>query len=70
MFFRKRITLLNGDWDEIKIKTNLTIKPNAGEIIYVKELDKYFRVVNILHSLYKKHGLFVIVEPMQLEKKC
>lgn len=69
MFFRKKITLLDGNWKEIKTKSNLTVKPNMGEMIYIDELDKYFRVVNVLHSLYRKHGLFVIVEEMNFKKE-
>jgi len=60
MFRRKyNITLLDSKWQPLKIDVKFTIIPRRDEFIYI---DRYYRVLNVVHNLEKKHYVFVVVE--------
>lgn len=65
-FFRKKysISLLDEWWKSIDGKGNLKLRylPRKDEIIYFPDLNKYYQVINVIHYLGKKHGIFLVVK--------
>jgi hypothetical protein len=70
MFKRKySVSILNENWEMIKGSVKLTFIPRANELLYFNE--SYYNVINVIHCLSDKQGIFLIVKPMEkiLEKK-
>lgn len=53
------ITFINEKWEPIRAQKLKTI-PLANEFVYFNE--KYYRVVNVVHQLTKKHDILVVVK--------
>jgi hypothetical protein len=69
MFKRKySITLINESWEQIKTTIKLAHIPRKDELIYLEEFEKYFKVINVIHNITKKHGIFLVIQEY-LEKK-
>ncbi len=65
MFNNKyNITLLNTKWNPIKTGLKLGALPRKDEFIYLQDLNKYFEVISIVHSINSKLKVtyFVIVD--------
>jgi hypothetical protein len=62
MFRKKSITLINETWEKIDVGLNLLEIPRKNELIYVEKTQIYYKVINVIHYLNNKHGIFVVVE--------
>lgn len=62
MFFDKKytVTLLNSKWEIIKSDLKLNSIPQRDEYIYMN--DRYYDVLNVVHSIDKNHKILVIIE--------
>jgi hypothetical protein len=62
MFFNKKYTatFLNSKWEIVKPNVKLKSIPQRDEYIYMN--DKYYDVLNVVHSLGVKHQIFVLIE--------
>ena len=60
------ITILNSQWSPIKTGLKMGIVPRKGEFILIDE--KYYEVINIVHTITSKSGYFVIINDLD-EKK-
>ena len=62
--FKKRsISILNKSWDPIITKgLELVDIPREGELLYLEEKGKYFKVLNVIYYINKKQGIFIIVD--------
>lgn len=54
------ITLLDSKWNPIKRNIKFDSVPKSDEFIFFKE--KYYRVINVVHSVGDNPGLFVIID--------
>lgn len=54
------ITLLDSKWNPIKRNIYFNSVPRRDEFIFYSE--KYYRVINVVHSIGDKSGTFVIIE--------
>ncbi len=47
------------------LKANIKIKhiPRHSELLYIDGNPIYYRVINVIHSISKKHNIWIIVEP-------
>lgn len=61
MFKRKyKVSMLDSKWNPIKRNIKLSVIPKSDE--YIWDDTKYYRVINIVHSIAKNYEIFVIVE--------
>lgn len=62
MFFDKKytVTFLNSKWEIVKSDVKLNSIPQRDEYIYMN--DKYYDVLNVVHSIDKNHKILVIIE--------
>lgn len=63
LFKQHSISFLNKNWEPI-IAKNRKVKfiPREGELIFIEETNRYYRVLNVVYYLNKKQGVFVIIE--------
>ena len=54
------ISLLDSKWSPLKTTIKLAVIPRSGEFVYVN--GQYYEVLNVIHSLDKKHNVFIIVK--------
>lgn len=60
MFRRKyTVTILDSKWSVIKNRLKLDVIPRKDELLFFDNL--YYEVINIVHVLKEKQGIFVIV---------
>jgi len=63
LFKKYSITLLNKSWVGIlNEKTKVKFIPRQGELIFIEQTKKYYKVLNVIYYLNRKQGIFVIVE--------
>lgn len=62
MFIKYTISLMDDKWGMIVPKMRVKCVPRYGELIYLNDLQQYFRVLNVIHTITNKHEIFVIVE--------
>lgn len=68
MFKRRyNVTILNTLWVPIKRDIKLKVIPRRDEFIYLKDVEKYFEVVNVVYTLSDTQEIFVIIK--ELEKQ-
>lgn len=62
--FKKKysVSLLNQKWEQIRGNLELEHIPRKDEIIYLEDKKLYFDVINVVHYLNKKQGIFVIIK--------
>jgi hypothetical protein len=67
MFFSEKytITFINSKWEIVKSDIKMKIVPQRDEYIYMD--DKYYDVLNVVHSLGKKHNILVIIDETKLK---
>jgi hypothetical protein len=50
-FFKKRIKIIDQNW-ELLFETNKLLKPPSyGELIYIRKLNKYYVIHNFIHDI-------------------
>jgi hypothetical protein len=54
------VSILNSKWAVLKPSIKLFSIPKIDEFIYMDNV--YFKVLNVVHSIDKKHGIFIVVE--------
>lgn len=68
MFERKySVSILDEKWSVLISDLKLNFIPRENELIYVDENKKYFIVLNVIHYLNKKQGIFLIVKEFSNE---
>jgi hypothetical protein len=62
MFFSKKytVTFLNSKWEIVKSEIKLKTIPKRDEYVYMD--NKYYDVLNVVHSISKKHKILVVIE--------
>ena len=67
MFFKRKysVTILDENWSQMRDSLKLFVIPRIDEMIYMDTHKKYFKVINVVHYLNDKHGIFVIVKPFE-----
>jgi hypothetical protein len=63
LFKRHSISFLNKSWEPI-ISKNRKVKyiPREGELIFIEETNRYYRVLNVIYYLNSNQGVFIIIE--------
>ena len=63
MFKRKySISILDESWSILVSDLKLEFIPRENELIFLDEKNKYFLILNVIHYLNKKQGIFLIVK--------
>jgi hypothetical protein len=62
MFNKYNISLMNEKWEMINQSLKVKYIPRSGEFIYLNNQEQYYKVVNVIHSMTKKHEIFIIIE--------
>ena len=72
MIFKRKysVTILDENWGPIKDSLKLFVIPRTDEMIYLDIYQKYYKVLNVVHYLNDKHGIFVIVKVFEQENKA
>lgn len=65
MFKKYAVTLMDNKWDIIIPHLKVRHIPRAGELIYITSESTYYKVLNVIHNITKKHEIFIIVEIFQ-----
>lgn len=70
-FFKKKfsVTIMDEAWNQLKINVKLTSIPRRDELIFLENQNTYYKVMNVIHYLNNKHGVFIIVTLYSEEKK-
>ena len=63
IFKKYSISFLDKGWKPIfnHVK-RLKFIPRQGELVFIEEENKYYKVINVIYYLNDKQGIFVIVE--------
>jgi len=63
--FKKKYTvsMLDSKWIPIKRNVKMSFVPRRDEYVWIDE--KYFVVLNVVHSITTKHEIFVVVEEQE-----
>ena len=65
MFKRKySLTFIDEKWDVMKTQ-QLFVIPRLNELVYLDTDKKYYQVINVIHYLNKKHGIFIVLTPFE-----
>lgn len=67
MFFDKKytVTFLNSKWETVKSEVKLKSIPQRDEYLYMD--NKYYDVLNVVHSINKNHNIFIIIEETKVK---
>lgn len=66
MFSKKyTVTLLNSKWEIVKSNVKLISTPKKDEYVFMD--NKYYDVLNVIHTIEKKHKILIIVEETKLK---
>ncbi len=64
MFNKKySVTVLNSKWEIIKNKIKLEIIPRQQEYLFIE--NQYYEIINVVHVINEKQGVFLIVNPVE-----
>ncbi len=55
-----------GNFKTLKPFIKLKHIPRYSELLYIDGIPTYYRVVNIIHSVSKKHNIWIVVEPFNV----
>jgi len=65
MFKRKySLTFIDEKWNVMKTQ-QLFVIPRLNELVYLDTDKKYYQVINVIHYLNKKHGIFIVLTPFE-----
>jgi hypothetical protein len=62
MFKKYNISLMDNKWEMIIQTLKVKHIPRSGELIYLNSQEQYYKVINVIHNITKKHEIFIIVE--------
>lgn len=62
MFGKYNISIMNNAWEMVTPKLKVKHIPRSGELIYLTDLEQYYRVLNVIHNITNKQEIFIIVE--------
>ena len=62
IFRKHKVTLLDEKWNVVQNNLKLQSIPRIHELMFLPKEGKYYRVVNVIYSLYKTIDTFVIIE--------
>jgi hypothetical protein len=62
MFKKYNISLMDNKWEMIIQTLKVKYIPRSGELIYLNSQEQYYKVINVIHNITKKHEIFIIVE--------
>lgn len=62
MFGKYKISIMNNAWEMVIPKLKVKHIPRSGELIYLTDLEQYYRVLNVIHNITNKQEIFIIVE--------
>ena len=62
MFFGHKISIMDNSWEMIIPRLKVKHIPRSGELIYLTDLEQYYRVLNVIHNVTSKQEIFIIVE--------
>lgn len=63
MFGKKySITLLDEQWKVLKKNLKLSVLPHNDDFIFLEEFNSYYTVINTIHYLNEKQGIFLVVK--------
>jgi hypothetical protein len=64
--FRKKysLSILDDKWKIIRGNIKLHYIPRKNELIYLEEFKKYFEIINVVHYLNNKQGIFLIIRDL------
>lgn len=66
MFKNKyKISILDSKWHPIKRNFKVDVIPRINEYLYMGE--KYHKVINVIHTMENKQGIFVIIEELTIQ---
>jgi translation elongation factor P/translation initiation factor 5A len=66
MFSKKyTVTLLNSKWEIVKSNVKLISIPKKDEYVFMD--NKYYDVLNVIHTIEKEHKILIIVEETKLK---
>jgi hypothetical protein len=69
MFSRKySMTIMDENWDVLKNNLKFSFLPQKDDFIFLEEFNEYFTVINTVHYINKKHGIFLIVKKFSQKK--
>jgi hypothetical protein len=64
-FTKHSVSIINPKWEFIKKTINVKHIPRREDLIFIEDIGKYFRVLNIIHTINKKQGIFIVVETLE-----
>jgi hypothetical protein len=68
MFKRKySVTILDEKWNKLVLNYKFSHIPRQDELIFLDSNGKYYKVINVVHYVTKKHGIFIIVKEFEYE---
>lgn len=62
LFRKHSISILSKDWKPIKQGFKMRYIPRHGELIFLEETNRYYKVLNVVYYLNSKSGVFIIVD--------
>ncbi len=66
MFSKKyTVTLLNSKWEIVKSNVKLILIPKKDEYVFMD--NKYYDVLNVIHTIGKEHKILIIVGETKLK---
>jgi hypothetical protein len=61
-FRRIKVSILDREWKPIKVRLKLKHIPTYDELIWIEDVNQYYKVLNVIHSLTKRQTIFIIVD--------
>jgi len=59
------VSILNSKWIPLKMDLKLNVVPRSDELIFMD--NQYYKVLNIVHMLNEKQGIFVIINELTIQ---
>lgn len=62
MFNRIRVNIIDEQWNIVKTNFKLEVIPRIHELMYLSDVEKYYRVVNVIHNINNKQNVSIVIE--------
>jgi hypothetical protein len=62
LFKKYSVSILTKSWEPLKQRVKIKYIPRHGELIYIEDTQKYYKVLNVIYYLNNKEGIFIIVD--------
>lgn len=62
MFNKIKINIIDEQWNTLKTNFKLKVIPRIHELMYLSDIEKYYRVVNVIHNINDKQNITVVIE--------